>query len=218
MYVAGNGTSSGKNTGTITATTGTGVYVDGAAHSFNGTGGTIASNAVGIYLKNTGANKITAGTLNIGSGGVGVFGENAKIDFAVNVTGAGAVGVAAESGTVISGNITTGQDSVGAYVLDNTVSFNGSVITTGTNSSNTSIGVLLANGIGTYTMNNVTVNAKNGVGIYLGTGANLTHNGTVTTENGIGIYDSKWNYSYNRYNCSKCKKWWNRCIYRSGNS
>ena len=188
MYVAGNGTSSGKNTGTITATTGTGVYVDGAAHSFNGTGGTIASNAVGIYLKDTGANKITAGTLNIGSGGVGVFGENAKIDFAVNVTGAEAVGVAAESGTVISGNITTGQDSVGAYVLDNTVSFNGSVITTGTNSSNTSIGVLLANGIGTYTMNNVTVNAKNGVGIYLGTGANLTHNGTVTTENGIGIY------------------------------
>ncbi len=188
MYVAGNGTSSGKNTGTITATTGTGVYVDGAAHSFNGTGGTIASNAVGIYLENTGANKITAGTLNIGSGGVGVFGKNAKIDFAVNVTGAEAVGVAAESGTVISGNITTGQDSVGAYVLDNTVSFNGSVITTGTNSSNTSIGVLLANGIGTYTMNNVTVNAKNGVGIYLGTGANLTHNGTVTTENGIGIY------------------------------
>ena len=188
MYVAGNGTSSGKNTGTITATTGTGVYVDGAAHSFNGTGGTIASNAVGIYLKDTGANKITAGTLNIASGGVGVFGENAKIDFAVNVAGAEAVGVAAESGTVISGNITTGQDSVGAYVLDNTVSFNGSVITTGTNSLNTSIGVLLANGIGTYTMNNVTVNAKNGVGIYLGTGANLTHNGTVTTENGIGIY------------------------------
>ena len=188
MYVAGNGTSSGKNTGTITATTGTGVYVNGAAHSFDGTGGTIASNAVGIYLKSTGANKITTGTLNIGSGGVGVFGENAKIDFAVNVTGAEAVGVAAKSGTVISGNVTTGQGSVGAYVLDNTVSFNGSVITTGTNSSNTSIGVLLANTIGTYTMNNVTVNAKNGVGIYLGTGANLTHNGTVTTENGIGIY------------------------------
>ncbi|WP_339010142.1 autotransporter-associated N-terminal domain-containing protein [Fusobacterium varium] len=188
MYVAGAGTSSGKNTGTITATTGTGVYVDGLGNSFNGTGGSITSDAVGIYLKNTDANKITAGTLNISSGGVGVFGENAKIDFAVNVAGTGAVGVAAKNGSVISGNITTGQDSVGAYVLDNTVSFNGSVITTGTNSLNTSIGVLLANGIGTYTMNNVTVNAKNGVGIYLGTGANLTHNGTVTTENGIGIY------------------------------
>ncbi|WP_462424912.1 autotransporter-associated N-terminal domain-containing protein [Fusobacterium sp. THCT13E1] len=188
MYVAGAGTSSGKNTGTITATTGTGVYVDGLGNSFNGTGGTITSDAVGIYLKNTDANKITTGTLNISSGGVGVFGENAKIDFAVNVAGTGAVGVAAKNGSVISGNITTGQDSVGAYVLDNTVSFNGSVITTGTNSLNTSIGVLLANGIGTYTMNNVTVNAKNGVGIYLGTGANLTHNGTVTTENGIGIY------------------------------
>ncbi len=188
MYIAGTGTSSGKNTGTITATTGTGVYVDGLGNSFKGTGGTITSDAVGIYLKNTDANKITTGTLNISSGGVGVFGENAKIDFAVNVAGTGAVGVAAKNGSVISGNITTGQDSVGAYVLDNTVSFNGSVITTGTNSLNTSIGVLLANGIGTYTMNNVTVNAKNGVGIYLGTGANLTHNGTVTTENGIGIY------------------------------
>ena len=40
-----------------------------------------------MYLKNTGVNKITAGTLNIASGGVGVFGENAKIDFAVNVVG-----------------------------------------------------------------------------------------------------------------------------------
>ncbi|GAA6323371.1 hypothetical protein F350042L8_04690 [Fusobacterium ulcerans] len=190
MYVAGNGTSSGKNTGTITATTGTGVYVDGAAHSFNGSGGTIASNAVGIYLKNTGANKITAGTLNIGSGGVGVFGENAKIDFAVNVTGAGAVGVAAENNSVISGNITTGQGSVGAYLLDDTVTFNGANITTGTNNSGTSVGVLFDSAItGTYTMNNVSVNAKNGVGIYLGgTGMTLNHNGTVTTEGGIGIY------------------------------
>ena len=30
MYIGGLGTSSGKNTGTITTTTGTGVYVDGA--------------------------------------------------------------------------------------------------------------------------------------------------------------------------------------------
>ena len=190
MYVAGNGTSSGKNTGTITATTGTGVYVNGSGNSFNGTGGTITSNAVGIYLKDTGANKITAGTLNIASGGVGVFGENAKIDFAVNVTGTGAVGVAAKNGSVISGNVTTGQDSVGVYLLDDTVTFNGANIVTGTNNSGTSVGVLFDAVItGTYTMNNVSVNAKNGVGIYLGgAGMNLNHNGTVTTENGIGIY------------------------------
>ncbi|WP_373080582.1 hypothetical protein, partial [Fusobacterium varium] len=94
MYIGGAGISSGTNAGTITTTTGTGVYIDGAANSFNGTGGTINSNAVGIYLKNTGANKVTAGTLNIASGGVGVFGENADIDFAVNVAGTGAVGVA----------------------------------------------------------------------------------------------------------------------------
>ncbi len=38
-------------------------------------------------------------------------------------------------------------------------------------------------------MNNVSVNAKNGVGIYLGEhGMTLNHNGTVTTESGIGIY------------------------------
>ena len=191
MYIAGAGASSGRNTGSITATgTGTGVYIDGSGNSFDGTGGTITSNAVGIYLKNTDTNKITAGTLNIASGGVGVFGENAKIDFAVNVVGTEAVGVAAKTNSVISGNITTGQDSVGVYVLDNSVSFNGANITTGTNSTKTSVGILFDAGItGTYTMNNVSVNAKNGVGVYLGgAGMTLNHNGNVTTEGGIGIY------------------------------
>ncbi|MEH1739253.1 autotransporter-associated N-terminal domain-containing protein [Fusobacterium varium] len=199
MYIAGAGTSSGKNTGTITATTGTGVYVDGSGNSFNGTGGTIASNTVGIYLKNTDANKITTGTLNIGSGGVGVFGEDAKIDFAVNVTGTGAVGVAAKGNSIISGNIKTGQGSVGAFLLNDTVTFNGAVIETGAsipesgpgaNDAKTSVGILFDTGItSTYTMNNVTVNAKDGVGIYLGgTGMTLNHNGNITTEGGIGIY------------------------------
>ncbi|MDU1893016.1 MAG: hypothetical protein E6767_20250, partial [Dysgonomonas sp.] len=190
MYIAGAGISSGKNTGTITATTGTGVYVDGSGNSFNGTGGTITADTVGIYLKNTDTNKITAGTLNIASGGVGVFGENAKIDFAVNVAGTGAVGVAAKTNSVISGNITTGRDSVGVYLLDDTVTFNGANITTGTNNSGTSVGILFDAGItGTYTMNNVSVNAKNGVGIYLGgAGMTLNHNGNITTEGGIGIY------------------------------
>ena len=199
MYIAGAGTSSGKNTGTITATTGTGVYVDGSGNSFNGTGGTIASNTVGIYLKNTDANKITTGTLNIGSGGVGVFGEDAKIDFAVNVTGTGAVGVAAKGNSIISGNIKTGQGSVGAFLLNDTVTFNGAVIETGAsipesgpgaNDAKTSVGILFDAGItSTYTMNNVTVNAKDGVGIYLGgTGMTLNHNGNITTEGGIGIY------------------------------
>ena len=191
MYIEGAGTSSGKNTGSIVATTGTGVYVDGGGNSFDETGGSITSAAVGIYLKNTDANKITTGTLNIASGGVGVFGENAKIDFAVNVAGTGAIGVAAKSGSVISGNITTGQGSVGAYVLDNTVSFNDVNITTGTNSTNSSIGILLDSTVGIYTMSNVTVNAQDGVGIYLdGTspGINLIHNGIVNTVDGIGIY------------------------------
>ncbi|WP_373592126.1 autotransporter-associated N-terminal domain-containing protein, partial [Fusobacterium varium] len=195
MYIGGLGTSSGKNAGTITTTTGTGVYVDGAANTFDGTGGTINSNKVGIYLKNTGANKITTGTLNIALGGVGVFGENANIDFTVDTSNsAEAVGVAAKGTSVISGNITTGQDSVGVYVLDNNVSFNGANITTGPRSGTplkSSIGILLNKALGAYTMSNVTVNAQNGVGIYLdGTapGTHLTHNGIVNTVGGIGIY------------------------------
>ena len=194
MYIGGLGTSSGKNTGTITTTTGTGVYVDGAANTFAGTGGTINSNKVGIYLKNTGANKITTGTLNIASGGVGVFGENANIDFTVDTSNsAEVVGVAAKGTSVISGNITTGQDSVGVYVLNNNVSFNGANITTGSSVApgKSSIGILLNKALGAYTMSNVTVNAQNGVGIYLdGTapGTHLTHNGTVNTVGGIGIY------------------------------
>ena len=195
MYIGGLGTSSGKNAGTITTTTGTGVYVDGAANTFDGTGGTINSNKVGIYLKNTGENKITTGTLNIASGGVGVFGENANIDFTVDTSNsAEAVGVAAKGTSVISGNITAGQDSVGVYVLDNNVSFNGANITTGPRSGaplKSSIGILLNKALGAYTMSNVTVNAQNGVGIYLdGTapGTHLTHNGTVNTVGGIGIY------------------------------
>ncbi|WP_373076863.1 autotransporter-associated N-terminal domain-containing protein [Fusobacterium varium] len=201
MYIAGSGTSSGKNTGSITVSgTGTGVYVDGSGNSFNGAGGSITSDAVGIYLKDTTAGTVTnTGTLNIASGGVGVFGENADIDFAVNVSGTGAVGVAAKGNSVISGNIKTGQGSVGAFLLNDTVTFNGAVIETGASipesspgasDAKTSVGILFDTGItGTYTMNNVTVNAKDGVGIYLnGAGMTLNHNGNITTENGIGIY------------------------------
>jgi hypothetical protein len=192
MYIAGAGTNSGENTGSIVTGTGTGVYVNGSGNGFNGSGGSITSDALGIYLKDTDANKITAGTLNITAGGVGVFGENAKIDFAVSVTGAEAVGVAAKTNSVISSNITTGQDSVGVYVLDNTVSFNGASITTGTKTlGKTSIGILLDSAVGTYTMNNVTVSTQDGVGIYLdGTvpGINLTHSGTINTVGGVGIY------------------------------
>ena len=193
MYIAGAGTSSGKNTGTITTTgTGTGVYIDGSGNSFNGTGGTINSNAVGIYLKDTITGTVAdTGTLNISSGGVGVYANNAKVDFTTNVNGSGAVGVAAENNSVISGNITTGQGSVGAYLLDDTAAIdNGVNISTSINGSGTSIGILFDSAItSSYTMNNVTVDAKDGVGIYLGgIGMTLNHNGSVNTSNGTGIY------------------------------
>ncbi|WP_339007583.1 autotransporter-associated N-terminal domain-containing protein [Fusobacterium varium] len=200
MYITDG--SSGKNSGEIKVekgttttgtTTGTGVYIEGTGNSFDGTGGTIKSDAIGIYLKDTTAGTVTnTGTLEIASGGVGVFGENAKIDFNVNVTGTGAVGVAASSNSVISGNVTTGKNSVGVYVLDNSVSFNGANITTEKKApGGTSIGILLNSAVGSYTMSNVIVSAQDGVGIYLdgtGSGIDLTHNGTVNTVGGIGIY------------------------------
>ena len=196
MYIAGTGTSSGKNTGNITVTgNGTGVYVDGANNSFNGTGGTITSEKVGIYLKNTTDGKITTGNLTIAQGGVGIFGENSVVDFSVDTSSSTeAIGVVAKGTSLISGNIITGEGSVGVYAVDNSVVFNGANIITGANTTGavpkTSVGVLLK-AAGTYTMDNVSVNAKNGVGIYLEDSTQaktLTYSGSVTTENGIGIY------------------------------
>ena len=198
MYISGTASSSGKNSGVITTDKGTGVYVSGTGNSFDGSAGKIEvlTSGIGIYLENTGSNKIKSGILDIASGGVGVYGDNAKIDFTVNSsTSTGAIGVTAKNNSVISGNITTGTGSVGAYILDNTVSLNGAVITTGVNTSDTSVGILLDKGItSTYTINNVNVNAKNGVGVYLGndtgtfTGVDLVLNGTVKTEGGVGVY------------------------------
>ncbi|PWM28866.1 MAG: autotransporter-associated N-terminal domain-containing protein, partial [Limosilactobacillus fermentum] len=194
MYIAGAGTSKGINKGTITATTGTGVYIEDSGNSFDGTGGTIKSDTVGIYLKDTTAGTVTnTGTLEIASGGVGVFGENANIDFDVNVTGTGAIGVAAKGTSVISGNIKTGQDSVGVYILNNDVTFAGADITTGNKNGGTSVGILFdSSKQGTYIVNNVTVNAKDGVGIYLqgSLGTTLDFGGTITTAGtgGVGIY------------------------------
>ena len=195
MYIAGAGTNIGINAGTITATTGTGVYVNGSGNSFNGAGGTITSNGVGIYLKNTDTGTVTnTGTLDIASGGVGVFGENAKIDFDVNVSGAGAVGVVAAGTTAISGKIITGQNSVGVYIQDNNVIFDNATITTGTNiPGGTSVGILF-DGTKQYnsTIDNVTIDAKNGVGIYLdgSSGTTLNFGGTVATAGtgAVGIY------------------------------
>ncbi|WP_369684273.1 family 20 glycosylhydrolase, partial [Fusobacterium ulcerans] len=195
MYIAGTGTSKGINRGTITATTGTGVYIEDSGNSFDGTGGTIKSDKVGIYLKDTTAGTVTnTGTLEIASGGVGVFGENAQIDFEVDTsTSEGAIGVAASGTSVISGNIKTGQDSVGVYILDNDVTFAGADITTGNKNGGTSVGILFdSSKQGTYNVNNVTVNAKDGVGIYLqGTsGTTLNFGGTITTAGtgAVGIY------------------------------
>ncbi|WP_339099796.1 autotransporter-associated N-terminal domain-containing protein [Fusobacterium ulcerans] len=204
MYIAGTGTSKGINKGTITATTGTGVYIENSGNSFDGTGGTIESNTVGIYLKETDGGTVqSTGNLKIASGGVGVFGENAQIDFEVDTsTSEGAIGVAASGNSVISGKIKTGDGSVGVYVLDNRVRFNGAVIETGAsipetgpgvNDGKTSVGILFdSSKQGTYIVNNVTVNAKDGVGIYLqgSSGTTLDFGGTITTAGtgAVGIY------------------------------
>ena len=88
--LSGTGTSTGINAGTINATTGTGVYVEGANAGFNGAGGTInlTGAGTGIVLDNTGAGKITnAGTITLAANSVGVYGDNAKIDFPVTING-----------------------------------------------------------------------------------------------------------------------------------
>ena len=211
MYIAGNGTSSGKNSGTITATTGTGVYVEGTNANFDGADGIIKSDKLGIYLAGTDVNKVSVGTLEIGSGGVGIFGENAKIDFAVNVKGDGAIGVAVQgNNSVISRDITTtGKGSIGVYLFDDAVAFaNGVAIETGeskpdsglgANDGKTSVGIY-TKAAGNYALNGVSVNAKDGVGVYLedsthtnSGGKTLSYNGTITTTGGIGIYVEKGN-------------------------
>ena len=208
MYIAGTGISSGKNAGTITATTGTGVYVEGTANSFDGTGGTITSGGVGISLNGTDAGQIKTGNLDIKSDGVGVYGNNAKIDFEVNVTGEGAIGVAAGENSAISKNIKTGSGSIGVYLLDDTVTFDNVNIETennkepsspGGNDGKTSVGILL-NAVGAYALDKVNVDAKNGVGIYLedstksGSGVKtLIHSGNIAIKNGVGIYVKKGN-------------------------
>lgn len=199
MYIAGNGSNSGINSGIIETTgvigRGTGVYVEGKTNSFNGSGGTIKSDGVGIYLKDTAEGKITAGDLELGNGAVGVFADNGMIDFNVDTTtstGSGVVGVTAKNSSVISGNIKTGQDSIGVYLIDDTVVFNGATIETDISNGATSIGVLLDGALTNYTLNNVSINAKDGVGLYLNTPTsgtrNIIYSATITTENGIGIF------------------------------
>ena len=197
MYVAGNGTSSGKNTGTITATTGTGVYLEGVNASFDGTGGTIITNRVGIYLKDTVTDAVAnTGTLNIASDGIGVYGDKSAIDFTVDTsTSTGETSVVAKGGGSVSGDIKAGRGAIGLYLVDNSTTVSGITITTGEKTSTlTSTGVYLK-AAGTYTLSNVTIDAKDGVGIYLdnstvlGSGAKtLNYNGTITTTNGQGIF------------------------------
>ncbi|MDU1910174.1 autotransporter-associated N-terminal domain-containing protein [Fusobacterium sp.] len=198
MYVGGAGASSGRNAGTISAATGTGVYVDGVANNFNGTGGTISAGKIGMYLKDTGTNKIIAGALNIGSGGVGIYGENAEIDFAVITAGTGVIGVAAKDNTVISGNVTVDDDSIGVYVLDNTVILDGITVITGVENSRIPIGIFYKDTVGITSLSNVNIDAKDGIGVYLGndtgipSGVTLAFNGHLKTENGVGIYVPKY--------------------------
>ena len=204
MYIANGGTATtiGINKGDITATSGIGVYASGSNSSFDGTNGTITTdNGIGIYLENTGSNKIKTGNLNANSGGIGVYGDNAQIDFAVNLTGDETVGVIAKNGSLISNNVTTGNGSIGVFLLDDTVTFNNVNIETGTNipTGNTSVGIFLKT-IGNYTINNVSINAKDGVGIYLDKDTNtgsgvktLAHTGEITTVGGIGVFIEKGN-------------------------
>ncbi|MHD0316790.1 autotransporter-associated N-terminal domain-containing protein [Fusobacterium sp. THCT1E2] len=197
MYIAGEGNVTGENKGTITISTGTGVYVKDNESYFNGTGGTIkvTDKGLGIYLENTSTGAVKGiGTIELASGAVGVYGKNAKIDFEVNTSNnKGEIGVVAENKTEISKNITAGQGSIGIEILDNTVKLtDGIEITVGENGSSTSIAAFIAKDIEDYEIGKITLNIKDGIGIYLeegeNKGTNLTLKGTINIETGIGAY------------------------------
>lgn len=207
MLISGDYQSTGVNTGTIN-TTGTGVYLHKAKSSFNGSGGTIDADKIGVYLKDTDGNTIgdgNLGTLTLAAGAIGVYGEGAVINFGVDTSNnEKVIGVAAKGVTPVTGDITVGVDSAGLYVMDKNVTIGDgntgdmTTITTGANKDVTSVGIIFSKSItGEYTGLNsdVLVNAQNGVGIYLegtdtgtsGSGIKLTHKGTVTTT-GVGAY------------------------------
>ena len=197
MYIGGEGKATGENKGSITVSTGTGAYVKDSKSYFDGTGGTIkvTDKGLGIYLENTSSGAVKGiGTIELASGAVGVYGNNAKIDFEVDTSkNKGEVGVVAENKTEISKNITAGQGSIGIEILDNTVKLDDGIeITVGKNESNTSIAAFIAKDIEDYEIGKITLNIKDGIGIYLEEGENkgtkLTLKGTINIETGIGAY------------------------------
>ncbi|AVQ28937.1 autotransporter-associated N-terminal domain-containing protein [Fusobacterium ulcerans] len=194
--LSGTGTSTGINAGTINATTGTGVYVKGANTGFNGAGGTInlTGAGTGIVLDNTGAGKITnAGTITLAANSVGVYGDNAKIDFPVTINGTSGTGIYAENGSVVSGTVNAGnsKDTVAVYLADNTASVNGAVITAGGVTSTSSIGLYLGGTGLTHTVGNSTINAPTlgTIGILTDNGNTINYSATTNVGNGaIGMY------------------------------
>ncbi len=140
--------------------------------------------------------KITnAGTITLAANSVGVYGDNAKIDFPVTINGTSGTGIYAESGSVVSGTINAGnsKDTVAVYLADNTASINGAVITAGGVTSTSSIGLYLGGTALTHTVGNSTINAP--------------------TSGTIGILTEKW--KYNKLFCNyKCRKWRNRSLFK----
>ena len=192
MYIAGDGKSAGINNGTITSKDGTAVYVEGENNSFDGSKGKISSESIGIYLKNTGADSVKAGSIDITkAGGTGVYGDNAVLDFDIDVKGVNTVGAIVKNGSAVSKSISVGDDSVGVYILDNTVSVDGVSVTTGKKDKINPVGIYLKEGVGKFAMDSVTVDAKDGIGVYVGAGDDLTFSGRVSTEDGVGIYVPK---------------------------
>ena len=200
VVIGGSGISTGENTDQINVTTGVGVYVENTNANFINSGTiTVVGNGAAIALNATGANQVSnTGTLNLGVGSLGVYGENNSLmDFNLAITGTGATGVFANTGTIVSGNIDAGNsvDTLAAYLSDSTSTVNGSIITTGTygGGTSTSVGLYLGGIAQTHTLSNITVNANstNTIGIYPETGNQLNYAAGATTNVGsgaIGIY------------------------------
>jgi hypothetical protein len=191
-----NGTSIAKNKGTIDVAAGSaGVAIVGSKGQFDGTGGTIHVNgaaSVGIYLEEAQDSQITSlGNFTLGAAdAIAVYANKSKVASNITLGASTTQGIAlfakgtAANPSEISADIdVSASGALGVYVADPYVEFNNSTIKSGY------LGLYLGP-MTSYTLENVTVEAKQSgaVGIYT-QAANLAYKSVTTVDaGGVGIY------------------------------
>jgi hypothetical protein len=168
------GTSVGKNSGNIAVHNGAigAALSNYDASTFDGTGGTFTiQDGTAIFARNTAAGAIAAtGNLLLQSANaLGIYADNAVVDFPVVLSGTGGTGVyatgAADIRTTVDASATTG--TVGVYIDGGGagVSFHNAVIKAG--SGNSAVGLFFDN-LGAYALQGVSIYAdgSGSVGVY----------------------------------------------------